>query len=100
MRNPVLPVLFMAALVQSGAGCIISSDDDDDGGDGTPPDGILVQMTWLCPPDADVVTITATEVGSSTSLEPDTISCDTGALDLLLDAGDWDIDVLPEGADI
>ncbi len=98
MRKLVMCVLFMAGLVQAGTGCIITSDDDDDGGDGNTPPGVLIAITWLCPPDADTVAVTASPAGSSTSLPTDRFACGEGALNLRVDAGSWDVEVQPEGS--
>jgi hypothetical protein len=113
MKKLVLGALMSAGLLQAGTGCIISGDDDDgddvivddgddisdDVGDDGTGDGILYQVTWLCPPDADEIDFTYTPFDSSTSLRTDTFDCangDVGA-EILLDPGSYDVDIVPIG---
>lgn len=117
MKKLVLGALMTAGLLQAGTGCIISGDDDDgddvivDDGDDVSDDvsddvgddgtgqGILYQVTWLCPPDAVDIDFTATPVGSATSLKTDTFACENGDVgaDIFLDPGSYDIFIEPVG---
>lgn len=117
MKKLVLGALMTAGLLQAGTGCIISGDDDNDddvvvddgddlgddvgddvGDDGT-GDGILYQVTWLCPPDAIDITFTATPFGSNNSLRTDTFDCEDGDVgaEIFYDPGSYDIDIIPVG---
>ena len=102
-----------AGLLQAGTGCIISGDDDDgddvivddgddlgdDVGDDGTGDGILYQVSWICPPDAIDIEFTYTPVGSATSLRTDNFACENGDVgaDILLDPGEYDVDIIPVG---
>jgi hypothetical protein len=104
MQRLVFHTLLAAGLIQSLAGCIISSDDDDDvvvhgnHGSGDPSAGILWVPTWLCPPDADTITFFVTPVGETSPFE-DTFGCDETNPDAIAyDAGDYDIEALPESS--
>ena len=89
MKKLVLTALALAGLAQAGTGCIIVSDDD--GGDA----GILVQVSWLCPPDADGIDIAALPDGSDLTLDPDTFDCADPGADILYDAGGYEILATP-----
>ena len=104
MQRLVFHTLLAAGLIQSLAGCIISSDDDDDvvvhgnHGSGDPSAGILWVPNWLCPPDADTITFFVTPVGETSPFE-DTFGCDETNPDAIAyDAGDYDIEALPESS--
>jgi hypothetical protein len=108
MKKLVLVTLLMAGLIPAGSGCIFTSDDDDDGADGADGadgsdgsdgggEGFSFLATFDCPPDADVMVITVTPAGSSTSQEPEEFDCAAGEGEILLDAGDYDVELLPEG---
>ncbi|HTE50637.1 MAG TPA: hypothetical protein VK698_07200 [Kofleriaceae bacterium] len=101
MKKLVLGTLLTAGLLQAGTGCIISGDDDDDdvtvddGDDGVA--GLLYEPSWLCPPDAETITINVVPVGSSTGFE-DNFDCAVGEASIQLDAGSYDATITPEGS--
>lgn len=104
MQRLVFHTVLAAGLIQSLAGCIISSDDDDDvvvhgnHGSGDPGAGILWFPDWVCPPDAETITFFVTPVGETSAFE-DTYDCDDPRPDALAyDAGDYDVEALPEGS--
>lgn len=93
MQKLVCSIAFLGLMAGS-TGCIISSDDDDGGGGGG-GDGILLNLSWICPVDATGLLVQAVPVGSTTSID-DNIDCaEAQPAAILYDAGDYDLYVTP-----
>jgi hypothetical protein len=88
--------LVLAALLCASTGCIITED-----GKGS---GLTLELSWLCPADADELSLMAWPlegdvIPAGAEGVPDTLACDQPQpARFLYDPGDWYVEATPQGS--